>query len=113
MTFVDSSVLIDVIEAQSIWADWSEQRILMARARGRLVINLIVYAEISRDFADKTLLDAFLSDTGIGIEPLDDHVAFLAARAHDAYRAAGGQRSAALPDFFIGAHASEIGRAHV
>ena len=66
----------------------------------------MVYAEVSRAFIAKSQLDEFLRDTGIVIDPLDDHVAFLAARTHDAYRAAGGQRSATLPDFFIGAHAS-------
>ena len=106
MTLVDSSVLIDVIEGRSPWTDWSETQLLEARTRGRLAINLIVYAEISRDFSDKARLDAFLHDAAIGIEPLDEHIAFLAARAHDTYRAAGGQRTATLPDFFIGAHAS-------
>lgn len=106
MTLVDSSVLIDVIEGQEPWVDWSESQLLAAREHGDLCINLIVYAEISRDFSDKTQLDVFLHDTGIAIAPMDDRIAYLAAQAHDAYRSGGGQRAATLPDFFIGAHAS-------
>ena len=106
MTLVDSSVLIDVIEGQVPWVDWSESKLLAARDRGHLCINLIVYAEISRDFSDKAQLDGFLQDTGITIAPMDDRMAYLAAQAHDNYRSGGGQRSATLPDFFIGAHAS-------
>jgi predicted nucleic acid-binding protein len=106
MTLVDSSVLIDFLEGQAPWADWSERQIVEARRRGRVLINLIVYSEISRDFPEKAELDAFLRDVGIAVEPFGTEVAFAAARAHDRYRDAGGQRTATLPDFFIGAHAS-------
>lgn len=110
MTLVDSSVLIDVIESQAPWADWSEAQLLSARARGGLSVNLMVYAEIARAFNSQAVLDEFLSDTGIAVQPLDERMAYLAARAHDAYRAGGGQRGATLPDFFIGAHASVSGQ---
>jgi predicted nucleic acid-binding protein len=106
MILIDSSVLIDITESQTEWAQWSEQQVLLAKRRGDVAINLMVYAEISRDFANRTQLDTFLGDIGIRLEPLDERMAYAAARAHDAYRTAGGQRVATLPDFFIGAHAS-------
>ena len=106
MILVDSSVLIDVVEGQSTWADWSEQQLLKARQQHDLTINLLIYAELSRDFASKSTLNEFLGDIGVRVEPLNGDIAFSAARAHQGYRAQGGQRSATLPDFFIGAHAS-------
>ena len=106
MILVDSSVLIDVVEGQSTWADWSEQQLLKARQQHDLAINLLIYAELSRNFASKSTMNEFLGDIGVRVEPLNGDIAFSAARAHQGYRAQGGQRSATLPDFFIGAHAS-------
>ena len=106
MILVDSSILIDVVESQSPWADWSEQQLLKAKLKHDLAINLLIYAELSRDFARKSSLDEFLGDIGVRVEPLSGDIAFSAALAHHSYRAQGGQRSATLPDFFIGAHAS-------
>ena len=106
MILVDSSVLIDVVEGQSTWADWSEQQLLKARQQHDLAINLLIYAELSRNFSSKSTMNEFLGDIGVRVEPLNGDIAFSAARAHQGYRAQGGQRSATLPDFFIGAHAS-------
>ena len=110
MILVDSSVLIDLIEDQDVrWADWSQAQIIAARARDALAINLLVYAEISRDFTGKPQLDSFLTDMGLRMDPLTPEIAFAAAAAHAAYRSAGGAEAATLPDFFIGAHASVKG----
>jgi predicted nucleic acid-binding protein len=108
MILIDSSVLIDITESQTEWAQWSEQQVLLAKSKGEVAINLMVYAEISRDFVDKAQLDLFLGDVGVKVEPLDLRIAYAAARAHEEYRAAGGQRVATLPDFFIGAHANTM-----
>jgi predicted nucleic acid-binding protein len=108
MILIDSSVLIDITESQTEWAQWSEQQVLLAKSKGDVAINLMVYAEISRDFVDKAQLDRFLGEVGIRVEPLDAGMAYAAARAHDAYKAVGGQRMATLPDFFIGAHANTM-----
>jgi predicted nucleic acid-binding protein len=39
-------------------------------------------------------------------EPLPYEAAFLAGKAHLAYRERGGQRRSPIPDFYIGAHAA-------
>jgi predicted nucleic acid-binding protein len=107
MILVDSSVLIDVIAAKDVrWADWSEAQLLKAGGRDELAINLMVYAEISSNFAAKSSLDSFLGDLGIRLDGMSPDIAFAAATAHCAYRKAGGLRSATLHDFFIGAHAA-------
>ncbi|QHJ00745.1 PIN domain-containing protein [Xylophilus rhododendri] len=106
MTLVDANVLIDLVEGTSDWYAWSESALLRAAGQGPLLINAIVYAEIARDFASQADIQDFLRDLRIGVDPLDEDIAFQAARAHAHYRQAGGQRHATLPDFFIGAHAS-------
>jgi predicted nucleic acid-binding protein len=105
---VDASVLIDIVVATSEWTGWSQGQLAAASADG-IAINFVIYAEIAPCFARKTDLDGFLHDFAIHLLPITDDAAYLASTAHQAYRDAGGQRAAALPDFFIGAHASVAG----
>ena len=109
MILVDSSVLIDLLEDQPRWRTWSEEALLRASSADDLAINVLIYAEISRSFASVAKVDAFLRGTGIALEAIPAAAAFAAARAHQAYRATGGARTATLPDFFIGAHAAVAG----
>lgn len=109
MIFVDSSVLIDVIEAQPDWKFWSAEQLGRCAAQQGLAINAVVYAEVSRGFASAQVQNQFLQEAGIKVLPIDNETAFLAARAHVAYRAAGGGRASTLPEFFIGAHALTMG----
>lgn len=106
MIFVDSSVLIDVIEGKADWKQWSAEQLTHCAAAGGLAINAMVYAEISRSFPSAEVQNVFLKEAAIKVLPIPNEAAFWAARAHMAYRAAGGLRSSTLPDFFIGAHAS-------
>ena len=109
MILIDSSVLLDLVEAHPLWREWSEAALVRAANEDDLLINVIVYAEISRSFTSAAKLDAFLHATQIGIEAIPAAAAFAAARAHHVYREAGGARTATLPDFFIGAHAAVNG----
>ena len=109
MIFVDSNVLIDLLEPTSGWADWSEQQLLRAAQQDALTINAVVYAEIARSFASAQTLDEFLDQLGIAVCDIPRAAAFLAARAHQLYRQRGGARVATLPDFFIAAHAQTEG----
>lgn len=109
MILVDSSVLIDVIEQKPVWAEWSVERLGECAAHHALLVNSVIYAEISRSFASSSAEDQFLRSANIKLDAISSAAAFTAARAHMAYRAAGGARLATLPDFFIGAHAQEAG----
>ncbi len=109
MIFIDANVLLDLLEEDQHWADWSEAQLRAARQAGALVINVIVYAEIARTFPSAAALDAFLADIGITVAMIPPAAAYAASVAHRAYRLAGGARSATLPDFFIGAHAQVAG----
>lgn len=108
-TFVDSSVLLDVFTADARWLDWSEQALTAALERGPLVINAVVFAEISTRFSRIEALEAALPSRMI-VEPVPRAAAFLAGRAHLRHRRAGGARTQILPDFLIGAHAGVTGR---
>jgi predicted nucleic acid-binding protein len=105
MVLVDSNVLIDVITQDPKWCDWSLAQLRAARARDRLTINAVVYAEIAVSYDAMDELDAFLKPTGISMSPLSSRAAFIASRAFMRYRQAKGSRTGVLPDFFIGAQA--------
>jgi len=105
--FVDSCVLIDIFTEDARWFEWSAQAFTTAADEGVVGINPVVYAEISLSFDTIETLDDALG--GVEVLEIPRAAAFLAARLLRAHRAAGGARTAPLPDFFIGAHAAVIG----
>jgi predicted nucleic acid-binding protein len=108
-TVVDSSVLLDVFTEDPRWLGWSERRLTEAAARGSLVVNAVVIAEIAPRFSRIEALRAALPPMLL-LEEVPVAAAFLAGHAHAEYRRAGGPREAVLPDFLIGAHAAVTGR---
>jgi predicted nucleic acid-binding protein len=69
-----------------------------------LLINVIVYAEFAIGFEAQSDCDAEIEKFDLTLA--DMPAAFRAAQAFRLYRRGGGVRTSALPDFFIGAHAS-------
>jgi predicted nucleic acid-binding protein len=106
MILVDTNVLIDVIESDPVWADWSQQQLDLATAIGEVVINDVVYAELSMGYQRIEELEQMLAQTGIELVPIQRPALFLAGKVFRRYRAAGGLRTGVLPDFFIGAQAT-------
>jgi predicted nucleic acid-binding protein len=106
---VDSNVLIDLLENDPNWADWSETQLTPLVEAGLAVINPIIYAEVAADFATIEALNAAIQPFKLQREPLPWDAAFLASQAFKLYRRRGGARSSPLPDFYIGAHASLAG----
>ncbi|MEW9528793.1 type II toxin-antitoxin system VapC family toxin [Microbispora sp. NPDC049125] len=104
VTLVDSCVLLDV--ATDDRADWSARALGQALDGGRLVINPIVYAEVSTGFARIEDLDDALPAEEFEREKIPFEAAFLAGKAFLTYRRRGGGKTSPLPDFFIGAHAA-------
>ena len=105
-TLVDANVLIDVATDDPRWSAWSAAALLEAGQGGRLLIDPIVYAEVSIAFDRIEDLDALLPETIFHREDLPWEAAFLAGKAFRTYRRRGGARSLPLPDFYIGAHAA-------
>jgi predicted nucleic acid-binding protein len=106
MTLVDSNVLLDVVTDVQTWADWSQTQLERAALRGKLVINDVIYAEISTRYATVDAVDSLLLDLNVDVAAIPRSALFLAGKAYLQYRAAGGIRSGVLADFFIGAHAA-------
>jgi hypothetical protein len=106
MTLVDSSALLDVLTDGQVWADWSQAQLEQAAANGPLMINDVIYAEISARYPSADVVDSVLRDLGVDLVPMSRAALFLAGKAYLRYRAAGGIRTGVLADFFIGAHAA-------
>lgn len=105
-TFIDSCVLLDVFTADPKWGDWSAKALEEAAEAGPLVINPVVYAEISVRFERIEELDEALAGDAFEHHPIPREAAFLAGKVFLRYRRAGGHKVAPLPDFLIGAHAA-------
>jgi predicted nucleic acid-binding protein len=102
---VDANVLFDLVTDDPIWADWSFRQLEIQAAKDRLIINPVVYAELSVGFDRIDEVDAFLAGTDIEVDEVPRAALFLAGKAFQIYRSRGGTRTGVLPDFFIGAHA--------
>jgi predicted nucleic acid-binding protein len=106
---VDSNVLLDVMTEDSRWFAWSAAALENAAGSSRLILNPIVYAEVSIRYSRIEELDAALPRAMFDREAIPYEAAFLAGKAFLAYRQRGGTRRSPLPDFFIGAHAAIAG----
>jgi predicted nucleic acid-binding protein len=102
---VDSNVILDVFTEIEPWFSWSSAALAEAASHSRLIINPIIYGEVSVHFTDIADYDDALSASDFAREALPYDAAFLAGKAYLAYRERGGSRRSPLPDFFIGAHA--------
>jgi predicted nucleic acid-binding protein len=106
---VDSNVLLDVATNDPTWGDWSATTLARSADEAILVINALVYAEVSIGFRTiEDLEDALPADL-YRREDLPYEAGFLAGKCFLRYRRAGGTRRSPLPDFYIGAHAAVAG----
>jgi predicted nucleic acid-binding protein len=106
---VDSNVLLDVMTEDARWFSWSAASIERAADRFRLVVNPVIYSEVSIRYSQIEELDIALSKTMFDREAIPYEAAFLAGKSFVAYRQRGGSKRSPLPDFFIGAHAAVAG----
>ena len=106
---VDANVLLDVITLDERWCEWSSQALEVAADQHRLVLNPIIYAEVSIHYERIEELEAALPLGMFDREPIPYQAAFLAGKCFLAYRRRGGTKRSPLPDFFIGAHAAVAG----
>ncbi len=106
---VDSNVILDVATEDPTWGEWSAEALARAADRSVLVINPIIFAEVSVGFDRVEDLEEALPAEVYRRDPLPYEAAFLAGRSFPAYRRRGGRRSVPLPGFYIGAHAAVAG----
>lgn len=106
---VDSNVLLDVATSDSTWGDWAAEALERTADSANLVINPLVYAEVSIGFEAIEDLERALPVDLYRREALPFEAGFLAGKCFLRYRRAGGQKRSPLPDFYIGAHAAVAG----
>ena len=109
MLLVDTNVLVDVLENDPEWADWSIGQLRAQSKIHRLVINPVIYAELSTAFSTMEALDGAVGDLGLQLVEIPRPALFLAGKAFVHYRRRGGRKNNVLSDFFIGAHAAVSG----
>ena len=121
MTLVDTNVLLDLVTDDPDWAEWSIEQLESASLNGPLLINDVVYAELSVRYSRIEDLDAFVEAARLEIAAMPRPALFLAGKVFTRYRQSGGTRTGVLPDFFVGAHAAvselplltrDVGRYH-
>lgn len=106
MLQVDTHVLIDVLEDDPDWADWSIQQLRGQSQVHQLAINPIIYAELALTFSTLEALDQVIEQLELTLLEVPRPALFLAGKAVVQYRKSGGSKSNVLADFFIGAHAA-------
>lgn len=106
MLLVDTNVLVDVLQDDPQWADWSIAQLRAQSKLRALAINPVIYAELSLSFATLEALDAEVARMELALREIPRAALFLAGKAFAQYRRRGGSRTRVLSDFFIGAHAA-------
>jgi hypothetical protein len=109
MLLVDTNVLVDVLQNDPQWADWSIAQMRSQARLHALVINPVIYAEMSLSFLTIEALDDVVITLALELREIPRPALFLAAKAYAQYHRRGGSKRQVLPDFFIGAHAAVEG----
>lgn len=109
MLLVDTNVILDVVEDDPEWAAWSQGQLEAAALKYTLLINPVIYAELSIAYRRIEELEAMLAAGGFRVEPIPREALFLAGKVFREYRKKGGVKTGVLPDFFVGAHALVAG----
>ena len=106
---IDSNVLLDILAKDPAWYSWSAAAVESAGDRFRLVINAVIYSEVSVRYSQIEDLEAALPKSVFEREPIPYEAAFLAGKSFVIHRRRGGTKRSPLPDVFIGAHAAVAG----
>jgi len=103
---VDSNVILDVVEHDPQWCEWSLSALEKYGESNQLIINPMIYAEVSIGFELIEEVEHALSKGGFTMAPIPKEALFLAGKAFLRYRRTQGTKVSPLPNFFIGAHAA-------
>lgn len=106
-TVVDTNILIDVLQPDAEHHDWSRSALESARLNGPVLVSDAVYSEFSVSMDSVDAANEVLQSLSLVRVRYSDGVLFKAGKAYAAYRKNKGQKLNVLPDFFIGALASD------
>jgi predicted nucleic acid-binding protein len=70
LLLVDTNVILDVIEDDPDWANWSQTRLDAAALEYTLLINPVIYAELSIAYLRIEELEVMLSAGGFRMDPI-------------------------------------------
>lgn len=105
-TFVDTAVVIYLLDAKSQYHEWSVKEFNKAKKSGPVIIPDISYCELSIGLPDKEATDRAIAELALERYPCSDESFFRAGRAFKKYKEENkGQKNKVLPDFLIGAQA--------
>ena len=102
---VDTNVLIDVLQRDPIWFEWSVDQMSLHSMANELCINPIIYTELAQRYESRLQLDRVVSKLKLGWLEMDRDTLYVASQAYAVYRSRAGSKSNVLADFFIGAQA--------
>ncbi len=103
---IDSCVLLDLFTNDPNWADWSENILDRYSQTNTLYINSIIYTEVSIGFNKIEEVEKPLTELDIKVLEIPREALFLTGKVFLKYRKNKGTKTAPLPDFFIGSHAT-------
>jgi predicted nucleic acid-binding protein len=106
---VDTNVLLDVLQDDPQWAEWSQQQLETVSLTDSLAINAVIYSELSMAFERIEDLEAVIAEASLTLEPIPREALFLAGKVFLDYRRRQGAKQGVLPDFYIGAQAAVNG----
>jgi predicted nucleic acid-binding protein len=109
-TFLDSCVLIALLDESDRLHHWSKEKLLECKVSGPAIISDITYCEASVAMTSREELDEAIDNLGLERLRSSDDALFLAGRAFKKYRTDHrGPKLGVLPDFLIGATAEVHG----
>lgn len=111
--FVDACVLLDIFNEDENFCDWSIQTLNTLTKTHQLVINPIIFTEVSLNFDSCDELSKVLARLNIEILDIPLQAAFHVSRVFKQYKKNKGDKKSPMPDFYIGAHAQFLGTAIV
>lgn len=105
-SFVDTNVLISLLDDSHEHHAWCAEQIAEARGDGPIVMTDVVYSEFSVGMGSKADTDEAIKQLAFERHRPSTDALFLAGRAFKKYRELNdGPKLNVLPDFIIGAHA--------
>jgi len=106
MIYLDTNVIIDIIDDTSERQRVCVERLEEALAEGPVYISDCVYAETAVGMESREMLDAALEALRVSRLSPNEDALFTAGKAFKRYKEQnGGTKNNVLPDFFIGAQA--------
>lgn len=106
---VDTNVLVDVLQDDPDWAQWSIDQLRSQSRVHPLFINPVIYSELSTTFSSIEALDEVIDRMELHMLEIPKPALFLAGKAFVQYCRGGGVKNSVLSDFCIGAHAAVSG----